>query len=183
MTLALVAVFATAMSTTYAQAKPGKAQNGSATKHHINRGVKPTLDADHLAIKQVSKDCRAAERLMKAALPIYEGHRHKAMEINKVSIQFLAEAFRWVPGAPSKPFNVQQLLSKIGDGNEVSASKYSSSEVARSQELMKKALAQLQKARTDLSKVQGAYGGYIGEAGQLIDLSIQEAMAALNVRR
>lgn len=182
LTIMLLAVFAATMTPALAQAKPGKGRTGKNIQNVQRRqmpknGVK---DPDHSALRETAGDCRAAERLMAAALPIYNGHRHRAMEINKVSMQVLRAAFAWTPNAPAKPSNVQQLLSHIGTGSEVPASKYSSSEVARSNELMQKALAKLQKAKADLSKVQSQMGGYVAEASQLIDLSIQEVNLALS---
>ncbi|MBS1721891.1 MAG: hypothetical protein JSS66_02670 [Armatimonadetes bacterium] len=179
-TLALVlavGLFASAVMAN-AQAKPGRPQRATnETTQNRKKGGAPN-DANHQLLMAAAKDCQAAQRAMQKALPIYHGHRHRAMEINRVTLMAIRAAFKWRPGEASNAARLTQSLAKLGDGGEGDASKYSAEQIGRSNELMKRALASLKKAQSELAQVTIDYGGYVSTSKQLVAMSIDEVLKA-----
>jgi len=176
---ALSAVAATAQNK---PGRPGRTDRPVAAQGQNRKAAPPAKDADHAAMQAVMKDLTAAQKILRRALPIYNGHRHRAIEIDNLAMRVLRAAYVWTPNTPSRPMNVQAEVAKIGKGNEEPASKYTQEQITRSNALMRKAMAVLQQAKLDLGHVQGAYGGLIGEARQLVDLALFEVDTALKGR-
>lgn len=174
----LLATLVLSTSSAMAQAGPGKTRNQANSKSQI-AARRPSADADHAAMKEVAKELGKAARIMKSALPIYSGHRHKSIEITKLAIRELRDAYKWSPNQAAKPTNLNQELARIGNGNEFDAAKYSADQIAKSNEKLKAGLEILVKAQNDIKKIQGNYGGNISNAAQLISLAIGEANQAL----
>lgn len=138
----------------------------------------PKVDSDHSLMSAASQHMTKAQRLMKSALPIYDGHRHRAIEINRIALKVLRAAYNYNPGS-MKPLNIEHELAKIGSSDESAARRYSVAEIAASNEKLKKAAELLFSAKSSLGKVSASYGGHVLETAQLIDLSLRELDFAL----
>ncbi|MBS1715040.1 MAG: hypothetical protein JST30_11965 [Armatimonadetes bacterium] len=183
--MSLVGALALSALSASAQNRKGRVVQGDrpvTTQGQKRHKTPPAKDADHAAMQVVMKDLAAAQKAMRNALPIYNGHRHRAIEIDNLASRVLRAAYVWSPNAPTRPMDVQAEVAKIGKGNEQPASKYPHDQVVRSHERMKQALAALQRAKVGLTHVQGAYGGSINEARQLVDLAMLEVDFALKGR-
>ncbi len=181
MFLALLA-FAISTAPVLAQNRPGHPANPTHVGKKAGNKIKvPSKDSDHAAIQIAAKACRSAEKAMRAALPIYDGHRHRAMEITKLAIQELRAAYNWRPGLPAPTESAQAMLKRITNVKEFNRNRYSPQQIAKSDEMMRQGLVQLRAALADLGKVTQPFGGYVREASQLIDLAISEATQALQV--
>jgi len=133
------------------------------------------------AMVAAAKDARQARLTMKAALPIYEGHRALAMKLCGLSDRDIREGLTGIPAAPQTDFSKRKPL-KLDKNAEKELAKYSTAQIQASNAQMQKAVPMLQAALQALGQAAGDYGGYRTQAANSINQALQEIQTCLQLR-
>jgi hypothetical protein len=163
----LVAVLAVGMSTLgLAQGRQGAPQGRDG--------------GDRLMVK-AARQSHEAVRVMNGALPIYHGHRVKAIELTKMAIEEIRIGLIWDknhddPAAAGQ--NLEQKLNRIRNLDE-KGGRFSDEQIRRSNQMMRKAGDILVQVKTDLLAAPKDYGGHRATAIRLVNMAIEEVKLAL----
>lgn len=123
------------------------------------------------AVDALEADLTAARRAMSSALPIYEGHRAKSMEIVHRAIR-IVDKREGEAVAPVKDHVHHTMARK----------KYSADQIAASQAEMNQGLGSLNQALTDLNAVAaGNKGKAVQNMSKLISAAIAQAQTAITL--
>ena len=130
------------------------------------------------ALIQALKSTREGVQLMRKALPIYHGHRVKAMKLSRLGIKQILLALK---NAPADKLTAQQVAAKMGMEDETPLRKYTPQEIVRSHGLMRQARAKLVQAYAALGRAKSDYNGHRTSAQEFVRLAgkqIDEALGA-----
>jgi hypothetical protein len=138
-----------------------------------NPGQKPNASQKHrdqLTVAQ--KELAQAHRLMSRALPIYKGHRVLSMDWTKVARGYIGIARQ--PGN-----NLPQSRGPQLDASSEKQSRFTAEQIARSQDLMRRALKALQAAATSLEKATAPNAQALNVARSATLSAISECQTAI----
>lgn len=120
------------------------------------------------AMTQALKSTRQAVQLMRKALPIYHGHRVKAIKLSRLAIKEVLLALK---NAPAGKLSARQMAAKLGAEDEVPLRKYTQVEINRSHALMRQARTKLEQAYAALGRAKSDYNGHRSAAQELVRLA------------
>ena len=125
-----------------------------------------------------------AARIMESALPIYDGHRHRAIELAKLSAREIREAATGATGKINSGTTGQhktaaQRAALIPKGANVALSKYTSAQIAQSNTQMQKGLQLLQQGLQQLQTLGQDPGNHMSDAAEFGNMAIQAANKGL----
>ncbi len=138
---------------------------------------------DNAAMRNAEHQLAEAEKVMKTALPIYEGHRHNAMAWDGIAVGEIKIGIKWnsTRNDPNALKMHSQTKSQMHVQAESPTRKYSAHEVAVSNAKLQKASTILVSARTTLVAAPHDYGGHRSLAVQSIEQSLKEIQIALSI--
>ncbi len=133
------------------------------------------------AMQAAARDAHQAHLIMKAALPIYDGHRALAMELCGQADRDIKEGLKGVPAANQVNFSMRKppVLDK---SREKKLSKYSPGQIQASNAQMQNAVPAIQSAIKALGQAAGDYGGYRTQAANALNQALQEIQTCLQLR-
>lgn len=169
-------------SAAVAQGKPGRQATPPNQVGRPGNGVRGgnQNDKSDVLMKQAAKLCTEAHKSLKQALPIYDGHRHMAMELDKLTIQDIRMGLRWDRQHGNAPTpSAQQQMAGIKPEQEQNPSRYSQAQIQASNQKMIEAGQLLEKAKALLQSADHDYGGYRAQAVQLTDAAMSEIKRGL----
>jgi len=160
--------------------KQGPPTRGNQLGKQQNPGARQN-DPDAKLIRKTANECQRAHKVMQSALPIYHGHRHKAMELTRIAAQEIRLGLRQNRQVGNtKVQSLQSQLKAIQNVPEDDPARYPKGQVLRSNKKMEAALKILGLAKTDLSQVTKDYNGHKANALTAIDMAIAEINLALS---
>jgi hypothetical protein len=126
------------------------------------------------------RECANAVRVMGKALPIYHGHRVRAIEIAKIAIDEIRLGLKYDRGhgSVSDPTAIQQRLKALENMSEPGGN-YTTKQNNQSNKKMLRAQAALTKAQGNLQAAPKDYGGHRSAALQLVNLALAQIQQAL----
>jgi hypothetical protein len=127
---------------------------------------------------------KSAAHMMESALPIYDGHRHRAIELTRLAEQELREAAatasgRTVNGIGTQRLRPAQRATMISKHHEGSHSRYSQQQIAASNAQMQQGLQMLSRGLQQLQSLGRDSGGHMADAVELVNMAGQEGNMAL----
>ncbi|MBX3111486.1 MAG: hypothetical protein KF857_05690 [Fimbriimonadaceae bacterium] len=169
LTAACLILAVTSANVALAQRAPGHA-NPKADHHRV--------DPSDALMRQAAKEIQKAHGILQHALPIYSGHRVNAMVDCVEADKQIALGLRY-----DRRHNEGQAPANTPDN--ASPSRYTKEQVAKSNNMLKKAAEVLAHAKEKLSKGNNEYGGHRVEAIKQVDQAlaqIRQALASLDHR-
>ncbi|MFI5385102.1 MAG: hypothetical protein ACHQ50_03185 [Fimbriimonadales bacterium] len=154
---------------------------GQVNNIHIQRHPNRISKAQDSAMIAAARDAHQAHLAMKAALPIYDGHRVLAMELCSLADRDIKEGLRGIPAAPAANFSLRKPL-KANKNREKPLLKYSAAQIQASNAQMQSAVPMIQAALQALSKAAGDYGGYRTQAASSLNQALQQIQICLQLR-
>lgn len=128
-------------------------------------------------MRQSDRQCNRAVTIMQAALPIYHGHRVRAIEITKIAIDEINLGLH--NDTKDTSASVQQRLGGLKNLNEPGGN-YKKGQINNSNKRMVKAQGILTKAQANLTAAPKDYGGHRARALQLVNQALNEIQLALS---
>lgn len=124
-----------------------------------------------------------AAKIMESALPIYDGHRHRAIELAKLSAKEIREAATGTTNSVNGGMGQRQTASvraaQIPKGRNMALSKYSSSQIAASNAQMQQGMQLLQQGMQQLQSLGKDSGGHMNDAAEFGNMAMQAANTGL----
>ncbi len=149
-----------------------------ATKRgHRGQGQAITRE-DIRPMKNAYRLCVEAQQLLRRGLPIYDGHRVKAIQWDQIAALELRAGILWNKANDPTP-NRQQQIGKSTIRDNEPKSKYSAQQIAESNKRLQRAGELLTKALAILKPLPNEYGGHRAEAMRAIDNALKELTTAL----
>jgi len=151
----------------------GLAQTPTPVRHGPGNG-------ENKLVLQSRRQCGNAIRIMQAALPIYHGHRVRAIEITKIAIDEIRLGLlydkRHENGAA--PQSIEKRVAGIRNLSETGGN-YDKKQVKQSNNKVRRAAAVLTRAQTNLTSAPKYYGGHRVNALKLVNMALGEINLAL----
>jgi hypothetical protein len=121
---------------------------------------------------------------MESALPIYDGHRHRAIELTHLAEQELREAVREAGGGTSNRVGGQRMrpaqrAALIPKGMNVARSRYTMQQIAASNSRMQEGMQLLRQGIQQMQSLGQDPGSHLGDAAEYANLAIQAANQGL----
>jgi hypothetical protein len=123
---------------------------------------------------------------MESALPIYDGHRHRAIELAKLSAKEIKLAAEGAPSTagPTNGTNTQhktaaQRAAAIAKGANVELSKYTAAQISASNAKMQQGLQLLQQGLQQAQALGNDAGNHMSDAAEFGNYAIQAANKGL----
>ena len=119
---------------------------------------------------------------MEAALPIYDGHRVRAIKLAKMAAREIREAAAGARGvgtvgAPRMP--ASQRAAQVPKGREKGLSRYNAQQVQDSNALMQEGIQLLQQGLQQVRTIGNDQGNHMGDAAEFGSYAIQSVNAGL----
>ena len=134
------------------------------------------------ALMQLSRrECAQAARIMGNALPIYNGHRVKAIEIAKIAIDEIKLGIQYDRGrggGTTTSAALQKRLAALENMTEPGGN-YTKKQNMQSNRKMQRAAAVLTQAAANLQAAPKDYGGHRTFALQMVNLALGQIQKAL----
>jgi len=147
---------------------------------HVKRGVVVGVVRDP-AMVAAYRATHQAHLALKAALPVYEGHRDLALSLCSLADKDIKAGINWAPGAPVFDFSLRKPLKLHKHRNKV-AVVYTPEQVQTSNAQLRSAITLLQTALQALGDATGSHGGYRMQAATSLNRALEEIESALMVR-
>src|SRR5579862_6762790 len=134
-------------------------------------------------IASAHKTFEQAARIMESALPIYDGHRHRAIELAKLAAREIKEAATGASG-PANGNNTQhktaaQRAALVPKGANVELSKYTPAQISASNAKMQQGLTMLQQGLQQVNTIGNDPGNHMSDAAEFGNYAIQAANKGL----
>jgi hypothetical protein len=150
----------------------------------------PRAGARHRAAAQTTsplamahKTFEEAAKVMESALPIYDGHRHRAIELAKMTAKEIKEAATGAPAtlnpATGQHHTASERAALVAKGKNESLSKYSPSQIAASNAQMQRGMQLLQQGMQQLQSLGKDSNGHMNDAAEFSNMSMQAVNTGL----
>jgi len=150
-------------------------RGGNSRQNNSNQQQSPIAIA-HRTLEQ-------AARVMESALPIYDGHRHRSIELAKMAAKEVVEAAN---GAPADPLagtpghkTAAQRAGLVKKGGNVALSQFTAAQISASNIKMQKGLVLLQQGLSQVQAIGNDPGGHMGDAVVFLNHAINAANTGL----
>ncbi len=124
-----------------------------------------------------------AARVMESALPIYDGHRHRAIELAKHAAKQIKEAAEGAPGGTLgtniKRKTPSQVAARIPKGANIELSKFSAQQITASNARMQEGLQLLQQGLQQIQAIGNDPGNHMNDATEFGNFAIEAANKGL----
>jgi hypothetical protein len=155
------------------------AQPGQGGKLRQGRpGRNPGDKASDRLLREANQRIERAQRLMKNALPIYDGHRANAIELSQIAQWEIKIGLAWDryneqgKGSPASAKSSEPKEGKRGPGHTAEQVQRSNQQLMAAGKLLEDALALIGQAQRD-------YNGHRAKAGEATRKAIQQLKEAL----
>lgn len=176
---ALALAFALASTNAFAQQHVGKKGNKTGKQHN-----RPGSNAETKVMREAAQLVHEANRLLNQGLPIYQGHRVRAIQIDHLAQKEIRIGIDWEETHKSAlTASAEEQIKGLPKAEERGdRTKYSREQIDASNAKLAEAYKKLGNAYTLLKNAPGEYGGHRVEAMKLIDGAGKEITKALNIR-
>ncbi len=172
--VATTALFVTLGTVAQAQNVPGKGG-----KMHAGRpGRNPGDKASDRLLREASQRIERAQRLMRSALPIYDGHRANAIDLSQIAQWEIKIGLAW--DKLHEQGKAPQSAAKSGEPKEGKrGANHDDESVKRSNQKLMAAGKLLEDALALIGRAQHDYNGHRAKAGEATQKAIQQLKEAL----
>jgi len=137
-------------------------------------------------LRTIHQTLEAAAKEMESALPIYDGHRHRAIELARMAAREVRDAGLAAsgrsapnPAAIAGRLPAAQRAARVPKGANAARSRYTVQQIAASNARMQAGMQQLQQALQQLQSMGAPNGSYLGDAAEFTGYSLQAANQGL----
>lgn len=146
---------------------------GQTRRAVVGKSVSPAA-ATHATFEKAAK-------VMESALPIYDGHRHRAIELAKLAAKEVREAATGAGGSVTAGVHktAAERAAMVHKGPNVALSKYSAAQISASNAKMQAGIQLLQQGMQQLQALGQDAGGHVADAAVFGNEAIQAANKGL----
>ena len=135
-------------------------------------------------VQATQQTLRNAAQVLESALPIYDGHRHRAIELTRLAEQELKEAIASAGSVRTgrtsgKRVRPTQRAAGVRRGQEVAGSRYGSQQVMASNARMQQGIQLLQQGIQQLQSLGRDPGNHVSDSAEYAGLAAQAANQGL----
>ncbi len=122
-----------------------------------------------------------AAQLMESALPIYDGHRHRAIQLARIAASQIVDAANGTPATSAITGKTNaQRAALVPKGTESELTHFNSEQIAASNIKIQQSLVLLQKAMAQCQSIGNDNAGHMAEAYNFAGYAIQAANKGLS---
>ena len=151
----------------------------------VGRGQRRAMSSGHgtSPLATAHATFERAAKVMESALPIYDGHRHRAIELARHAAREIKEAATGakgtMTGANMQRKTAAQRAAAIPKGANVELSKYSAQQIAASNTRMQEGMQLLQQGLQQVQAIGNDPGNHMSDAAEFGNYAIQAANKGL----